>query len=58
VDRFREALARRLAGEPMAYITGTREFWSLELMVTPATLVPRPETELLVDLGHTRPRHG
>ena len=51
VDRFREALARRLAGEPMAYITGTREFWSLELMVTPATLVPRPETEVLVDLA-------
>ncbi len=51
VVRFREALARRLAGEPMAYITGTREFWSLELMVTPATLVPRPETELLVDLA-------
>jgi release factor glutamine methyltransferase len=35
----------------MAYITGIREFWSLELMVTPATLVPRPETELLVDLA-------
>ena len=51
VDRFRETLDRRLAGEPMAYITGTREFWSLELMVTPATLVPRPETELLVDLA-------
>jgi release factor glutamine methyltransferase len=51
VGRFREALDRRLDGEPMAYITGTREFWSLELMVTPATLVPRPETELLVDLA-------
>ena len=51
VSRFREALDRRLAGEPMAYISGTREFWSLELMVTPATLVPRPETELLVDLA-------
>lgn len=51
VGRFREALDRRLAGEPMAYITGTREFWSLELLVTPATLVPRPETELLVDLA-------
>ena len=49
--RFEEALGRRLAGEPMAYITGIREFWSLELMVTPATLVPRPETELLVDLA-------
>jgi release factor glutamine methyltransferase len=51
VGRFREALDRRLAGEPMAYITGIREFWSLEFMVTPATLVPRPETELLVDLA-------
>lgn len=51
VGRFEETLGRRLAGEPMAYITGRREFWSLELMVTPATLVPRPETELLVDLA-------
>jgi release factor glutamine methyltransferase len=51
VGRFRESLDRRLAGEPMAYITGVREFWSLELMVSPATLVPRPETELLVDLA-------
>ena len=51
VDRFHAALDRRLAGEPMAYIAGVREFWSLELMVTPATLVPRPETELLVDLA-------
>jgi release factor glutamine methyltransferase len=51
VNRFREALERRLAGEPMAYITGSREFWSLELLVTPATLVPRPETELLVDFA-------
>ena len=51
IGRFRETLDRRLAGEPIAYITGTREFWSLELMVTPATLVPRPETELLVDLA-------
>jgi release factor glutamine methyltransferase len=51
VIRFREALERRLAGEPMAYISGSREFWSLEFLVTPATLVPRPETELLVDLA-------
>ena len=51
VERFEAVLERRLAGEPMAYITGVREFWSLELMVTPATLVPRPETELLVDLA-------
>jgi release factor glutamine methyltransferase len=40
---------RRLAGEPVAYLTGRREFWSLDLEVTPAVLVPRPETELLVE---------
>jgi release factor glutamine methyltransferase len=51
LERFERFLARRIAGEPMAYIHGTREFWSLELMVTPATLVPRPETELLVELA-------
>jgi len=50
-DRFSSILERRLGGEPMAYITGTREFWSHELLVSPATLVPRPETELLVDLA-------
>ncbi len=49
LERFGSTLARRLAGEPMAYITGIKEFWSMELMVTPATLVPRPETEILVD---------
>ena len=51
IRRFEEMVGRRLAGEPMAYITGVREFWSLELLVTPATLVPRPETELLVELA-------
>ena len=46
-----ESLAsRRIAGEPVAYLTGRREFWSLELEVTPDVLVPRPETELLVEL--------
>ena len=50
-ERFETALQRRIGGEPLAYIHGVREFWSLELMVTPATLVPRPETELLVDLA-------
>lgn len=45
-----ESLAqRRLAGEPVAYLTGRREFWSLEFEVTPDVLVPRPETELLVE---------
>jgi len=51
LERFRAVLERRVAGEPMAYITGTREFWSKELLVSPATLVPRPETELLVELA-------
>lgn len=45
---------RRAAGEPVAYITGHRGFWSLELEVTPATLIPRPETELLVELALAR----
>lgn len=49
VARLEKNLARRLGGEPMAYITGSKEFWSLDLMVTPATLVPRPETEILVE---------
>jgi release factor glutamine methyltransferase len=47
-----EALAgRRLRGEPVAYLTGRKEFWSLELEVTPDVLVPRPETELAVELA-------
>ena len=39
--RFRELLQRRVQGEPVAYLTGTRDFWSLPLAVTPAVLVPR-----------------
>ncbi len=46
---FEQLLQRRLAGEPVAYLLGEREFWSLNLKVTPATLVPRAETELLVE---------
>jgi release factor glutamine methyltransferase len=49
-DRFRSLLARRLAGEPVAYLTGRRGFWSLDLEVGPGVLVPRPETELLVEI--------
>jgi release factor glutamine methyltransferase len=49
-ELFRAAAERRATGEPLAYITGVREFWSLQLVVTPAVLVPRPETELLVEL--------
>ena len=47
-------LARRAAGEPVAYILGRKEFYGMELEVTPAVLVPRPETELLVDLALAR----
>jgi release factor glutamine methyltransferase len=46
---YRSLLARRAGGEPLAYLTGRRGFWSLELAVTPAVLIPRPETELLVE---------
>ena len=47
-------VARRAAGEPIAYIAGTREFFSLEFKVTPAVLIPRPETELLVEIALER----
>lgn len=49
--RFAVWLERRLSGEPVAYLLGRREFWSLDLEVTPDTLIPRPETELLVELA-------
>jgi release factor glutamine methyltransferase len=48
---YDELIARRVQGAPVAYLTGTREFWSLELDVTPDVLVPRPETEVLVELA-------
>jgi len=51
---FLEMTARRAAGEPVAYILGRKEFYGLELTVTPAVLIPRPETELLVDLALAR----
>ena len=51
---FEELIARRLAGAPIAYLTGLREFWSMELDVTPAVLVPRPETEVLVEVALSR----
>jgi release factor glutamine methyltransferase len=51
---FSEMTARRAAGEPVAYILGHKEFYGLELAVTPAVLIPRPETELLVDLALAR----
>jgi len=48
-SRFESLLERRILGEPVAYILGVREFWSLPLRVTPHVLIPRPETELLVE---------
>lgn len=47
--RFEATLLRRLDNEPLAYICGEKEFWSMSLMVAPATLVPRPDTEVLVE---------
>ena len=52
---FDVLFARRAQGEPIAYLTGRREFWSLSLRVSPATLIPRPETELLVALALALP---
>lgn len=51
---YRALLARRQAGEPVAYLTGRRGFWTLDLETTPDTLIPRPETELLVELALER----
>jgi release factor glutamine methyltransferase len=52
---FRALVARRQSGEPIAYIRGRQPFWSLELSVTPDTLIPRPETELLVEIALAQP---
>jgi len=49
IAQFEPLLQRRIAGEPIAYIIGEQEFWSLPLKVAPSTLIPRPETELLVE---------
>lgn len=49
LERFSQLIARRKHGEPIAYITGEQEFWSLPLAVNSATLIPRPETEHLVE---------
>jgi release factor glutamine methyltransferase len=50
-DSFTALVARREAREPLAYITGQKEFWNLTFLVTPTVLVPRPETELLVEIA-------
>lgn len=48
---FNTLIQRRINGEPIAYILGNREFYGLNLTVTPATLIPRPDTEILVDVA-------
>lgn len=53
-QRFQELVRRRSRGEPLAYLIGVREFYGLEFEVTPAVLIPRPETELLVELALQR----
>ncbi|MDQ6748699.1 MAG: peptide chain release factor N(5)-glutamine methyltransferase [Candidatus Dormibacteraeota bacterium] len=58
VDRFRELCRRRAGGEPVAYIRGRREFMSVDLLVTPAVMIPRPETELLVEEALRRDGDG
>lgn len=49
LSAYKDAIQRRSVGEPVAYILGEKEFWSLPLSVSSATLIPRPETELLVE---------
>ncbi|MBN6104172.1 peptide chain release factor N(5)-glutamine methyltransferase [Xanthomonas sp. CFBP 8703] len=53
-ERFDALLARRAQGEPVAYLTGRRGFWTLDLAVGPATLIPRADTERLVELALER----
>lgn len=55
---FATLVERREAGEPVAYLTGRRGFWRFDLRVTPATLIPRPETERLVELALERIPQG
>ncbi len=56
LDGFRSLVRRRAGREPLQYITGAQEFWSLDFSVGPAVLIPRPETELLVEEGARRLR--
>src|SRR5580693_1677633 len=53
-DRFFALIARRAAGEPTQYLTGKQEFWGLEFEVTPAVLIPRPETEHVMEVALAR----
>lgn len=57
LDRFRASVREAAQGKPIAYITGTKEFFSLTMQVTPAVLIPRPETEILVERAISLVRH-
>lgn len=59
-ESFAELLERRLAGEPIAYITGRRAFWTVELEVAPGALIPRPDSETLIEAAveHFRATDG
>jgi len=59
LQQFQQLLQQRLQGHPIAHLTGEREFWSLPLQVSPDTLIPRPDTELMVEqiLAHYPTRH-
>jgi len=59
IDRYNEFLNRRLNGEPYSYITGTKEFYSLEFYVNSDVLIPRPETEILIETALDKiPQHS
>ncbi|MDC0611099.1 peptide chain release factor N(5)-glutamine methyltransferase [Vibrio sp.] len=57
-EQLKLLLERRIKGEPVAYITGEREFWSLNLSVSPYTLIPRPDTERLVEVALDKYKAG
>lgn len=57
-QRFQQLIARRAAHEPIAYITGHKEFWSLDFVVTTDVLIPRPETETVVEIALRHSRSG
>jgi release factor glutamine methyltransferase len=58
LSRFKSLIVRRRLGEPVAYLTGHKEFWSLDFLVAPGVLIPRPETEVLVEAAVDAARRG